>query len=443
MCDPEEMEQHHLHLAEVVHGTLQGDSLLNIRTNMALRHFNVLTSRVTSLAPSAELSVLFEEMYRQFLQMPAGKGNSGADTSFRALVRRLVRRIQGALMCLFYLPVDGEPSGYMNKALLDALQMYRSDQTHMTQGVTPELLRKLRSDVDWLAKKMSKNYQVPVDPWIDLGKMHQAIQQALASFGLFPERSSWDDFLAMIGADDRIGDGPAASNPNTIGVSNDAHNLSPLPVPLSSRAAQQTRTPAQSMPVVGPPKMNSREVANIPGGEQIMQLKEGTDLLELVVAKQREEIVRAQAGYDSLYERYTALNSKMFQILEELNAYKLRVDELEGQYKRLDHDWNRANDSIREYNETFAHFDSRVLRLDEHINNIHRQSRGVLTRALLFVLQLLVWVVGLAFGAGVSVVYLFRRKPASEADRAKTQIDASLSRFMKKMAGEDEKEKKK
>ncbi len=68
--------------------------------------------------------------------------------------------------------------------------------------------------------------------------------------------------------------------------------------------------------------------------EKLQQLKDATDVVESVVAKQREEIAHAQAGYDALYERFTALSSKMYDALQELNAYKLRVDELEGKKKK-------------------------------------------------------------------------------------------------------------
>ncbi len=53
-----------------------------------------------------------------------------------------------------------------------------------------------------------------------------------------------------------------------------------------------------------------------PSNEKLQQLKDATDVLESVVAKQREEIAHAQAGYDALYERFSALSSKMYDALQ-------------------------------------------------------------------------------------------------------------------------------
>jgi len=50
--------------------------------------------------------------------------------------------------------------------------------------------------------------------------------------------------------------------------------------------------------------------------EKLQQLKDATDVLESVVSKQREEIAHAQAGYDALYERFSALSSKMYDALQ-------------------------------------------------------------------------------------------------------------------------------
>ncbi len=70
------------------------------------------------------------------------------------------------------------------------------------------------------------------------------------------------------------------------------------------------------------------------------QLQASSEVLESLVAEQRGEILRYQASYDALSERYTGMHAKMYEGLAELNAYKLRVEELEGKYKRLYHDWS-------------------------------------------------------------------------------------------------------
>lgn len=111
-------------------------------------------------------------------------------------------------------------------------------------------------------------------------------------------------------------------------------------------------------------------------------------MLESLVSEQASQISRYQQSYDALSERYTMMNAKMYEQLAELNAYKVRVEELEGKYKRLVHDWNRCTEAVRESNETFSAFEARVLRLDEHINNIHRKQRSLPARFGMFLLQL-------------------------------------------------------
>ncbi len=72
-----------------------------------------------------------------------------------------------------------------------------------------------------------------------------------------------------------------------------------------------------------------------------------------------------------------------------------------------------------------------MLRLDEHINNMYRRSRGVFARMGLFALQLVIWVVGLLFSYGISLVYLFRRggRPA-DAQQAAKQAQQRVAQFL-------------
>jgi hypothetical protein len=165
VADLEELQQQGLHTVEVQHGSLQGDAVANIRLNSVLRQFNCLkSSQVSSAPPQPEATERFAEMYRAFLQ----GGGKSTDVTFRALVRRLVRRMQGALQTLMYLPLDSDLQGWLNKPVLEALDAFRADQPHQTIGVTPELLRTLRKQQEMVARKLGKlGYAVPADPWAE------------------------------------------------------------------------------------------------------------------------------------------------------------------------------------------------------------------------------------------------------------------------------------
>jgi hypothetical protein len=435
VCDPEEFQQQGLHLIEVVNGALQGEALANIRLNVALKLFNCIkSSQVSSAAPSSDATERFGEMFRGYLQV-SGKSTD----SFRAVVRRLIRRIQGALMCLLYLPVDAEMQPTVNKSFLEALEAYRHDQAHQTIGVTPDVLRRLRRDQEALSRKLGAiGYAVPADPWSDAGKLLQAVQGAAATYAIAPTRRGWSDLIRQIdsegGVDSSVGDSETVpAGPGAIAAMSGSGGT--LAAGRGSMySAQGSSPPMARTRGGGPPPMergaSSGGVTNAgPTADELQRMREATEVLEKVISNQQKQIAQAQAGYDSLYERYTAVSSKMYEALQEIDAYKLRVENLEGELKQLSHSWNVATESIREYNDTFASFESRVLRLDEHINNMYRRSRGVMSRLGLFVLQLLVWVVGLLFGYGVSLVYLFRRRPA-EAQEAAKNAKERVAKFL-------------
>jgi hypothetical protein len=106
-----------------------------------------------------------------------------------------------------------------------------------------------------------------------------------------------------------------------------------------------------------------------------------------------------------------------------------------GDLKRMDQKWTTTTDTIREYNETFSNFESRVLRLDEHINNMHRRSRGFVARIGLFLLQIVIWVIGLLFGYGISIVYLFRRKNPLDGQKKAAQVKEQVKERVAQLLG--------
>ncbi len=65
----------------------------------------------------------FQEMYRAYMQ-----GGKSTDLSFRSLVRRLLRRVQGALVNLFYLSSETDVNGTLTRSFLDAIANFRADQ---------------------------------------------------------------------------------------------------------------------------------------------------------------------------------------------------------------------------------------------------------------------------------------------------------------------------
>ncbi len=433
--DLDELKESGLHLVEVVHGALQGDALSNIRCNLALKLFNCIkSSQVSSAAPTTDAVERFEEMYRSYLQS-TGKSS---DVTFRTVVRRLVRRIQGALMCLLYIPAGAELAASVNKQFLEALEQYRADQAHQTIGITPEMLRRLRKDQEALNRKLGKlGYPVPADAWADAAKLIQAVQSAAATYAVTPTRRGWAELMRQIDSDAGA-DTTESESSISLPIYSASTPVIPRSAPIANNTLHASHSPPTSRFVGGggppPPRVTLERApssSNIgPSAEQLQQLKDATDVLETVVAKQQKEIAQAQAGYDSLYERYTAVSSKMYEALQEVNTYKLRVDELEGEYKRLAHDWNVTTDSIREYNETFTYFESRVLRLDEHINNMYRRSRGVAGRLGFFLLQLVVSFIGLVFSYGISAVYLFRRRRPADAAEASKKATEKVAKFL-------------
>lgn len=135
---------------------------------------------MSSLPPSSDVGERFQECYRGYLQ-----GGKTTDSSFRSLVRRLVRRVHGALVNLFYIGAEVEISGNLSKPLLDAIAAFRGDQTHMTVGLTPESLRKMRLEVETLNRKLSKlGYATPTDPWSDFSKLQSGASAALSVLDL-------------------------------------------------------------------------------------------------------------------------------------------------------------------------------------------------------------------------------------------------------------------
>jgi hypothetical protein len=480
VSDVEEFLQKHptLNLIEVSSGVLTNETLSNIKLNIALRLFNCLgSSRVTSNPPSAELFERFEEMYRTYLQ-GGGKSN---DVSFRALVRRLVRRVNGALANLFYLSASTDyDKGNVTKSLLQTLERYRNDQSHQTMGITPEVLRKMKKEVVKLSKILERskhNYRVPQDPWAEFSKLGLILENVSSQYGIFPDRRGMKSLISFLSEDDAgaslsMDEEPGFvdlrantninNNSNNVGgrasmlnnsssnddyFNNNNHNnnnnnnnnnaensASAYDYHDNSNASNSMRNASGSgsLPTYRLGNSTGMDLRQSLGveSEQLRQLKEASDVLESVVSKQREEIKQAQASYDALFEKYTAISTKMYESLQSLNTYKLRVDELEGQFKRLDHDWGYTSDTIKEYNDTFTNFEARVLRLDEHVNNMYRQSKGIFTRVGLFLLQLVVWFVGIVFGYGVSLVYLFRRKKPAEIVEKRKAIQEEVRSYL-------------
>ena len=418
VCDPDKFRRRGqpLQLIEVVQGALQGDIVNNVKLNLALRLFNCLSasSRISSAAPSAELAERFEQMFRIYLQ----GGKTGGEMNFRSMVRRLVRRVNGALTNLLYRSGETDSQGVVVGDFLTTLERYRADQHHQTIGITPEVLRKMRSQVELLARRMdSHGYSTPTDPWIDYSRMHSAVTGMCSHFGLFPDRASFESLVEMLEKE------PILSNNSSDYQSAVLPSEEYIPVSTNRIGELSPRDSAVN------PLGVSRTIQGI-GQDKLIQLKEATEVLDSVISNQREEINRAQASYDALYERYMGVTTKMYESLQELNAYKLRVEELEGRYKQLDYNWSTTTEAIRDYNDTFAHFESRVLRLDEHVNNMYRQSKSIFTRLGFFLLTWIVYLLGTLFGYGVSFVYLFRRGNSSNEEKALLQ-----KRVAKEFAG--------
>jgi hypothetical protein len=114
---------------------LQADVLQNVKTSFALRLFGCMqpTSRLSSQVPTPDLVERFQEMYRGFLHASSSK--SSQNKSLPSLIKRLVRRVHGALINLFYLSAD----------------QGREKNGARTQ-LTPDLMRVLRNEVEVLSK---------------------------------------------------------------------------------------------------------------------------------------------------------------------------------------------------------------------------------------------------------------------------------------------------
>jgi hypothetical protein len=188
VADLEELQNSGLHVIEVHNGSLQGDALFHIRCNIVLRLFNCMKpSQVSSAPPPTDCTSRFAEMYQSFLQ-----SGQKSDVNFRTLVRRLVRRVQGALQSLMFLPMEADLQGVMNKVTIEAIDSFRSEQPHQTIGVTPELLRSLRKQQEILCKKLGRlGYATPSDPWAEGSKLVQAVQSAAAAYEVTPVRRNW------------------------------------------------------------------------------------------------------------------------------------------------------------------------------------------------------------------------------------------------------------